>query len=86
MNFVLFMPYCVGTMCGSLCGVKISMYIEKLLGAEADGHLKKPYKAEDQNPTTADLIAYWVYRDDPNDGRSPWEAPTPFADWVKEQK
>lgn len=39
MNFVLFMPYCVGTMCGSLCGVKISMFIEKLLGAAADGHL-----------------------------------------------
>ena len=56
MNYILFMPYCLGTMCGSLCGVKISMYIEKLLGAEADGHLKK-----NGEPTTADLVAYWDY-------------------------
>jgi len=41
MNFILFMPYCVGTMCGSLCGVKISIFIERLLGASADGHLEK---------------------------------------------
>lgn len=40
MNFVLFMPYCVGTMIGSVCGVRISMFIEKLLGASADAHLK----------------------------------------------
>jgi len=40
MNLVLFMPYCVGTMIGSLCGVRVSMFIEKLLGASADGHLK----------------------------------------------
>lgn len=57
MNFVLFMPYCVGTMCGSLCGVKISMFIEKLLGASADEHLEKKSDA----PTTADLVAYWKY-------------------------
>lgn len=29
MNFVLFLPYCTGTMLGSLCGVKVSI-----------GHLK----------------------------------------------
>lgn len=56
MNFILFMPYCVGTMCGSLCGVRISMFIEKFLGAEADGHLKKDF-----GPTTEDLAAYWDY-------------------------
>lgn len=41
MNLVLFLPYCVGTMIGSMCGVKVSMAIEKWVGAEADGHLKK---------------------------------------------
>ena len=40
MNFILFLPYMVGTMIGSVCGVKISMFIERLLGASADGHLK----------------------------------------------
>lgn len=39
MNFILFIPYCVGTVIGSVFGVKISMLIEKLLGASADGHL-----------------------------------------------
>lgn len=40
MNFVLFIPYCLGTVAGSVFGVRISMFIEKLLGASADGHLK----------------------------------------------
>ena len=40
MNFILFMPYCAGTMLGSVFGVKISMFFERLLGASADGHLK----------------------------------------------
>lgn len=41
MNLLLFIPYCIGTMLGSVSGVKVSMFIEKLLGASADGHLKK---------------------------------------------
>jgi len=41
MNFLLFVPYVLGTVAGSLTGVKVSMWIEKLIGAEADGHLKK---------------------------------------------
>jgi len=41
MNFLLFLPYCLGTVCGSVCGVKVSMFIERLLGATADGHLGK---------------------------------------------
>lgn len=41
MNFILFIPYCIGTVSGSICGAKISMWIEYLIGAEADGHLKK---------------------------------------------
>jgi hypothetical protein len=39
MNLILFLPYCVGTVAGSVFGVKISMLIERLLGASADGHL-----------------------------------------------
>jgi uncharacterized membrane protein YfcA len=39
MNFILFIPYVVGTVVGSVCGVKVSMLIEKILGASADGHL-----------------------------------------------
>ena len=33
--------YMVGTIAGSVFGVKISMRIEKWLGASSDGHLKK---------------------------------------------
>jgi len=40
MNYFLFIPYCIGTVAGSVFGVKISMFIERLLGASADGHLK----------------------------------------------
>ena len=39
MNFILFLPYCVGTVIGSVFGVKISMFLEKILGASADAHL-----------------------------------------------
>jgi len=41
MSFALFPFYCVGTVFGSLFGVKVSMRIERWLGAEADGHLVK---------------------------------------------
>lgn len=39
MSFALFVPYTVGTVSGSLVGQKISMWIEKLIGATSDGHL-----------------------------------------------
>jgi len=39
MNFILFIPYCAGTVAGSVFGVKISMFLEKILGASADAHL-----------------------------------------------
>lgn len=43
MNFTLFIPYTIGTVCGSLTGAKISMWIEQKIGADSDGHLaKKP--------------------------------------------
>ncbi len=44
MNFVLFLPYVLGTVLGSCFGVKISMRIEKFLGASAENHLCKPDK------------------------------------------
>ena len=40
MNWVLFIPYTVGTVSGSVTGVKISQKIEQWLGAESDSHLK----------------------------------------------
>ena len=41
MTIYLILPYIVGTVCGSVFGAKLSMFIEKLIGAEADGHIKK---------------------------------------------
>lgn len=41
MTFLLFIPYTIGTVAGSLSGVKVSMWIEKWLGADSDSHLKK---------------------------------------------
>jgi hypothetical protein len=40
MNWVLFIPYTLGTVSGSVTGVKISQKIEQWLGAESDSHLK----------------------------------------------
>lgn len=42
MSIALFPWYCAGTMFGSVFGVRISMWIERRLGAESDGHLNKP--------------------------------------------
>ena len=39
MNLLLFVPYTIGTVSGSVTGVKISQWIEKLLRAESDSHL-----------------------------------------------
>jgi len=41
MSLFLFPWYCAGTMIGSVFGVQISMAIERWLGAEADGHVRK---------------------------------------------
>lgn len=46
MNFSLFIPYVVGTVIGSVTGMKISMWVEKLLGAESDGHMKEKKEME----------------------------------------
>lgn len=37
----LMIPYAIGTVAGSIYGAKLSMRIEKWLGASADGHLNK---------------------------------------------
>lgn len=39
LDFYLFAPYALGTISGSIFGVRISMIIEKFLNASADGHL-----------------------------------------------
>lgn len=41
----LILPYVAGTVTGSVLGMKVSMIIEKLIGASADGHLEKKKKA-----------------------------------------
>ena len=41
MNYYLFVPYVIGTVVGSSLGMSISMYIEKIIGAESDSHIKK---------------------------------------------
>lgn len=40
MPFMLFIPYCFGSVLGGLSGQSISGWIEKKIGATADGHLK----------------------------------------------
>lgn len=41
MSFVLFLPYTIGTVCGSLCGAKLSMWIESKVGATSDDHITR---------------------------------------------
>ena len=41
MNYILFIPYVIGTVIGSTFGMSISMKIEAWLGAESDSHIKK---------------------------------------------
>jgi len=36
MDLTLFIPYCIGTVAGSLTGAKASMWIEQRIGAKAD--------------------------------------------------
>lgn len=73
MTFILFLPYCMGTMMGSVFGVKISMFFEKILGAAADGHLKSKF-------TVDTLAAYWDYRQ--SDIPRPMAPPLNFRRWL----
>jgi hypothetical protein len=41
MTLVLLLPYTLGTVAGSLFGVKVAMKIEQILGATCDGHVTK---------------------------------------------
>ncbi len=34
MNLIMFVPYCIGTVSGSLWGAKVAMYIEAKIGAK----------------------------------------------------
>lgn len=40
MSFLLFIPYTIGTVTGSLLGVRISMWIEQKIGALSDSHVR----------------------------------------------
>ena len=60
MTLLFFAPYCLGTMAGSMFGVKISMWIEGKLGAAAGGHLNKV-----AGPTTKEIAAYLFYTSTP---------------------
>ena len=40
MNLALLIPYTIGTVSGSVSGVKVSQWIEQKLHAESDSHLK----------------------------------------------
>lgn len=41
LKWYLLIPYAIGTVSGSVYGAKLSMKIERWLGASADGHLKQ---------------------------------------------
>lgn len=41
MDFILFIPYTIGTVVGSLGGAKLSMRLEQALNASSDGHLRQ---------------------------------------------
>lgn len=40
MSWLLFVPYTLGTVAGSLSGAKLSMWIERKINAQSDGHLE----------------------------------------------
>lgn len=48
MDLTFFPWYCAGTMTGSVIGMRISMWVERLLGAESDAHLQKKLEARIQ--------------------------------------
>ena len=48
MSFALIIPYIVGTVAGSLFGVKVAMKVESWIGATADGHVKREEPAKIQ--------------------------------------
>lgn len=61
MSLSLFPWYCIGTVIGSLQGVKISMWIEKKLHAESDAHLKSKINVEDLQKRIRELEQQWEF-------------------------
>ena len=61
MSLSLFPWYCIGTVIGSLQGVKISMWIEKKLHAESDAHLKPKINVEDLQERIRELEQQWEF-------------------------
>jgi hypothetical protein len=53
MSFSLFIPYCAGTVAGSLTGARISIWIEKAIGARADAPRPAPITREEFEELTA---------------------------------
>ncbi len=59
--WALFIPYTCGTVAGSLTGTQISMWIERMLGATSDSHVKKvPTRLELQDNETGETQAIQV--------------------------
>jgi len=52
MTFVLFIPYVIATVLGSVTGAHVSMLLERILGASADGHLKKAHGSSKRSSRT----------------------------------
>lgn len=58
MTWHLFIPYAIGTVAGSLVGAKVSMWVERCLGATADGHMKtKPLTEKDVQKIISDYMS-----------------------------
>lgn len=63
MSWALFIPYTCGTVAGSLTGARISMWIEGLLGATSDSHIKKvPTRIEIKDRVSGEIYAIEVVR------------------------
>lgn len=60
MNNWLLIPYWFGSVFGSLVGVKVSIFIERLLGASADGHLNGNIKQKTGFKTSL-LYLWWLH-------------------------
>ena len=68
MTWILLPGYTIGTVAGSILGVRISMYIERLLDAKSDDHLVIPGTVTAKNfvidPGNQEMVTRFVRRDD----------------------
>lgn len=44
MDWMMFLPYTIGTVAGSVTGAKVSMWFERILGASSDEHVRRTKK------------------------------------------